>query len=128
MAMTRTRQLLVVAWTSGSGETTARLEVEAGTALVTIEGPLAADAVEPCRAAVLAALKVRPIRIVLDLQRTGAPTRFSLPLLMAMRRHAAWHGVTLLLSGVPTRTAEAIRREGLSGELDVVPFIPARSA
>ncbi len=89
------------------------------TPVITVGGALDRRAAHSCRLALEAALRTRPRSLLIDLTSVTTTEEFSVVLLAAMRRKAAWHGAEVWLAAVPDPVRQTLERSGLLADFPV---------
>lgn len=98
------------AWSSQDGGFRASMHVVSGVAVVTVEGHLNQDAINVCRSALEAALRLRTRQVVLDLQQAQIDEE-SRPVLGLMDRMCKRRGASLWLAGLSVRARGVLRTD-----------------
>ena len=92
--------------------------VSAETAVIKLSGVLDAESLDACRCTLDRVLRLRPLRLVLDV--AGVEVDHStLAELGLIRRYLQRSGVHLVLAGLPHRLAEAIRQAQVQDLYDI---------
>jgi anti-anti-sigma regulatory factor len=100
------------AWVSASGGAVVGQRAIGGVVLIQIRGRLDEAALQPCRAALDAAL-ARRAPLVIDLEQLAPPTAVTVALLNLMRRYVAARGGTLTFRTVPEPVLSAFKEAGV---------------
>ena len=105
-------------WTNRARSTWVSVDEVNGVCVVCVEGALDGAALEPCRAALDAALHDHPRCVVVDLGHTDTPHRDTIALLGAAKRYLDRRGASMTLAGTSDQLMDALTIAGVSGLYD----------